>query len=386
MRVKILCVAGARPNFMKIAPLMRAFAKNPRFEAKLVHTGQHYDAALSKVFFEDLAIPRPDIELAVGSASHAVQTAEIMLRFEPILEQEQPHAVLVVGDVNSTVACALVTSKFRLRAPFRSSLGLRHRPIMIHVEAGLRSFDDDMPEEINRKLTDAASDLLFVSEPAGLANLAREGVPSKRVWFVGNVMIDSLLAAKERALRSTILESLGLQAGQYGLVTLHRPSNVDDPKVLSELLGVLGELARKLILVFPVHPRTSARLKAHGTPLDEGRWKLLEPVGYFDFLKLMACASLVLTDSGGIQEETTVLGVRCVTLRENTERPVTIDEGTNILGGTSRSSILAALQAAQTPAAGRVPQYWDGQSAARVERVLDPIFFGSESREGTLRT
>lgn len=385
MRVKILCVAGARPNFMKIAPLMRAFAKNPRFEAKLVHTGQHYDAALSKVFFDDLAIPRPDIELAVGSASHAVQTAEIMLRFEPILEQEQPHAVLVVGDVNSTVACALVTSKFRLRAPFQSSLGLRHRPIMIHVEAGLRSFDDDMPEEINRKLTDAASDLLFVSEPAGLANLAREGVPAERVRFVGNVMIDSLLAAKERALRSSILENLGLHAGQYGLVTLHRPSNVDDPKVLSELLGALGELAKELVLVFPVHPRTRARLKAQGTPLDEERWKLLEPVGYFDFLKLMACASLVLTDSGGIQEETTVLGVRCVTLRENTERPVTIDEGTNILGGTTRSSILAALRAAQTPASGRVPKYWDGQSAARIERVLDPIFSDPESSEGELR-
>jgi UDP-N-acetylglucosamine 2-epimerase (non-hydrolysing) len=386
MRVKILCVAGARPNFMKIAPLMRVFAKNPRFEAKLIHTGQHYDAALSQVFFEDLSIPRPDIELAVGSASHAVQTAEIMQRFEPILEQEQPHAVLVVGDVNSTVACALVTSKFRLRTPFRSSLGLRHRPIMIHVEAGLRSFDDDMPEEINRKLTDAASDVLFVSEPAGLANLAREGVPAERIRFVGNVMIDSLLAAKERALRSTILESLGLEAGRYGLVTLHRPSNVDDPKVLSELLGVLGELAKRLILVFPVHPRTRARLEAHGARLDEGRWKLLEPVGYFDFLKLMACANLVLTDSGGIQEETTVLGVRCVTLRENTERPVTIDEGTNILGGTTRSSILAALQAAQAPASGRVPKYWDGQSAARIEQALAPVFFGPESGGGELRT
>ncbi|MDB4967896.1 MAG: UDP-N-acetylglucosamine 2-epimerase, partial [Myxococcales bacterium] len=324
MRTKILCVAGARPNFIKIAPLMRVLGKNPRFEAKLLHTGQHYDAKLSKVFFEDLKIPKPDIELEIGSASHAQQTAEIMKRFEGVLEAEQPEAVLVVGDVNSTIGCALVTSKFFLQRPFRAKLDgkivERRRPVMIHVEAGLRSHDDDMPEEVNRKLTDAISDLLFISDPSGIDFLKREGVSEGRCFFVGNVMIDTLLAARERAMQSPILEELGIKQGGYGLITLHRPSNVDDPAALSSLLETIEEVAGAMPLVFPVHPRTKQRLQAAGVTPDPARWKLIEPLGYLDFLKLTAAARIVLTDSGGVQEETTVLGVPCVTLRENTER------------------------------------------------------------------
>src|SRR5688572_18026089 len=243
--MKILCVAGARPNFIKIAPLLRALRGNPSFETLLVHTGQHYDDKLSTIFFVDLEIPRPDIELGVGSGSHAVQTAEIMRRFEPVLEREQPQAVLVVGDVNSTIGCALVTAKFSLREEFVWKWGARRRPIVIHVEAGLRSFDDDMPEEINRRLTDAISDLLFVSDPAGMGNLRREGVAEERTFYVGNVMIDTLLAARTRALSSGVLEELRIP-GDFALLTLHRPSNVDDPGALGRLLVTLDELATHL--------------------------------------------------------------------------------------------------------------------------------------------
>ena len=239
MAMRILLVAGARPNFIKIAPLMRVLQADPLFEARLVHTGQHYDERLSKIFFDDLRIPRPDIELEVGSGTQAQQTAEIIRRFEPVLEREQPQAVLVVGDVNSTIACALVVAKFQLATEVVWKHGRRRRPVMIHVEAGLRSFDDDMPEEVNRKLTDAVSDVLFVSDPAGLENLRKEGVPGEKVFFVGNVMIDTLRAARERAMTSTIVGDLGLTAGAFGLVTLHRPSNVDDPATLRRLLGVL---------------------------------------------------------------------------------------------------------------------------------------------------
>src|SRR5262245_43010874 len=236
---RILCVAGARPNFIKIAPLMRALGRSGLFQARLVHTGQHYDDKLSRIFFDDLKIPRPDLSLDVGSGTHAAQTAEIIRRFEPVLEQEQPDAVLVVGDVNSTIACALVVAKFQRKRPLSWRGAPRRRPVMIHVEAGLRSFDDDMPEEINRRLTDAISDVLFVSDPAGLENLSREGVPEERVFFVGNVMIDTLLEARDRAMRSSILEELALAQAGYGLVTLHRPSNVDDPDALRGLLGTL---------------------------------------------------------------------------------------------------------------------------------------------------
>jgi UDP-N-acetylglucosamine 2-epimerase (non-hydrolysing) len=375
MPIKILCVAGARPNFMKIAPLMRAFRQNPKLDAKLVHTGQHYDAAMSKVFFEDLKIPRPDIELEVGSGSHAAQTAEIMKRFEPVLQAEQPHGVLVVGDVNSTIGCAIVTAKFPLQTPFASKLGLRHRPIMIHVEAGLRSFDDDMPEEINRKLTDAISDVLFVSDPAGMTNLKKEGVLDSRAYFVGNVMIDTLLAAREQAMTSKVLEKLGVTDKQYGLLTLHRPSNVDDVAALEALIAVIDTIAHDFPIVFPVHPRTRAKIEQRGIKLDPKRWTVTEPLGYLDFMKLTASARLVLTDSGGIQEETTVLGVPCITLRENTERPVTIDEGTNILAGTKREAILAAYATHKvSPPSGRVPRFWDGKSAQRIDEALMEIF------------
>ncbi len=375
MLIKILCVAGARPNFMKIAPILRSLAARPAFAPRLVHTGQHYDQRLSKIFFEDLGIPRPDIELEVGSGSHAAQTAEIMRRFESVLQAEQPHAVLVVGDVNSTIACALVTSKFMLAAPFRCSLGVRRRPLMIHVEAGLRSFDDDMPEEVNRKLTDAISELLFVSDPAGLTNLANEGVDGGRVIFVGNVMIDTLLAARERAMQSTVLETLGVQPGAYGLVTLHRPSNVDDPATLAPLLEVLDRIASTLRLVFPVHPRTRARMTAHGIALDPRRWVVTDPVGYLDFIKLTSSARIVLTDSGGIQEETTVLGVPCVTIRENTERPCTIHEGTNLLAGTSPGGIRAAFDKAMAATVSeRRPKFWDGHAAERIADQMLQVF------------
>ncbi len=379
MPTKILLVAGARPNFIKIAPLMRVLGNNPQFAARLVHTGQHYDAKLSKIFFEDLKIPKPDIELEIGSASHAQQTAEIMKRFEPVLQREQPEAVLVVGDVNSTIGCALPTAKFFLDRPFRVTLDgktvERRRPLVLHVEAGLRSFDDDMPEEINRKLTDAISDLLFVSDPAGMENLAKEGVPASRCFFVGNVMIDTLLSARARAMESPVLDQLGLTEKGYGLITLHRPSNVDDADKLAALLGTIEDAAGDLPLVFPVHPRTRARLAAASLSPDARRWKLIEPQGYLDFLKLMAAARLVLTDSGGVQEETTVLGVPCVTLRENTERPVTLTEGTNFLAGTALPSVRTHVHAAlAAEVSGRVPCLWDGRSAERIVEILAATF------------
>jgi UDP-N-acetylglucosamine 2-epimerase (non-hydrolysing) len=374
---KILCVAGARPNFMKVGPILRVLRSRARFVAKLVHTGQHYDARLSKVFFDDLKIPRPDFELAVGSGSHAMQTAEIMRRFESVLRDEQPEAVLVVGDVNSTIACALVAAKFVLDRPFATALGIRRRPLTIHVEAGLRSFDDDMPEEVNRRLTDAISDVLFVSDPAGMANLDREGVPAARCFFVGNVMIDALLAARAQAMESPILETLGLGDRPYALVTLHRPSNVDDLANLTALLDTLDELAHQLPIVFPVHPRTRAQLSASGHALDPRRWCVCDPLGYLDFVKLTAQASVVLTDSGGVQEETTVLGVPCITLRDTTERPVTLTEGTNRLAGTDREAILAAFAESHGAHTHRVPRLWDGRAAERIEQTLAEIFHTS---------
>ena len=375
MRAKILCVAGARPNFMKIAPVVRALGASPHLEPRLVHTGQHYDEKLSRVFFDHLGMSRPHIELAVGSGSHAAQTAEIMRRFEPVLAEEQPHGVLVVGDVNSTLACALAAAKYRRREPFHTSLGARIRPLVIHVEAGLRCFDDDMPEEVNRRLTDSIGDLLFVTEAAGVENLRREGVPEERIHLVGNVMIDTLLASKDEAVASPVLADLALQEGAYGLVTLHRPSNVDESETLRALVAALDEVALRLPLVFPVHPRTRARLDDAAIRPDSERWKIVDPLGYLDFLKLMSSARVVFTDSGGIQEETTVLGVPCVTLRRNTERPVTISEGTNHLGGTSRDGILAAFEEAVQPGPPRsVPDLWDGRAAERICSVLASLF------------
>ena len=372
---RVICVAGARPNFMKIGPVLKALDAHGGFTSRLVHTGQHYDDSLSRVLFDDLGIPRPDVELEVGSASHSLQTAEILRRFEPVLQTEQPQVVMVVGDVNSTLACAVAAAKFHLERPFSTSFGRRTRPLVAHVEAGLRSFDDDMPEEVNRKLTDAITDLLFVSEPSGLVNLRREGAEERRLFLVGNVMIDSLLAVRDRARESAILETLGLSPGGYALLTLHRPSNVDDPSVLRERLDALESLAAQLPVVFPVHPRTRARLAAAGIALPAPPWHLTEPFGYVDFVRLLSSARIVLTDSGGIQEETTVLGVPCVTLRESTERPVTVEEGTNHLAGTSPLGIREACRRALNEAkTGRVPQFWDGRAAARIVNALARVF------------
>jgi UDP-N-acetylglucosamine 2-epimerase (non-hydrolysing) len=369
-------VAGGRPNFPKLAAVLRALrARGDRFETHLVCTGQHYDDVMSKVFFEELGIPRPIRELGVRSGSHAAQTAELMQRFEEVLLAEQPQAALVFGDMNSTVACAQATAKFFREEPFSFKGRRRRRPVVIHVEAGLRSFDEDMPEEINRRLTDCVSDLLFISEPAGETNLRNEGVDPDRCYLVGNVMIDTLLAAKDRAMASDVLDRLRLEPGRFFLLTLHRPSNVDDEPKLSELFAALDRIAANSPIVFPVHPRTRARLDAADLQLDRARWVLTSPVGYHDFVKLEASAGLVLTDSGGVQEETTALGVPCLTLRDNTERPVTVAEGTNTLAGTTRESILAAYDAVRTtPRVGRVPRLWDGQAAQRLAYVLESVF------------
>ena len=358
--MKILNIVGARPNLMKIAPLMEAYAAAPEIEPVLVHTGQHYDRNMSDLFFRELGIPEPDLNLGVGSGSHAEQTAEIMKAFEPVVIEERPDWVLVVGDVNSTIACGLVAVK----------LGVR----LAHVEAGLRSFDRGMPEEINRILTDSISDLLFCTEQSGVENLRREGVASEKVHLVGNVMIDTVLRHRARAEASTLLEELGLAAGGYAVLTLHRPANVDDPVVLSQLLDAIEVVQRDLVVVFPAHPRTRAQLEgdlaARVASLDGLR--ILEPVGYLDFLKLMSSARLVLTDSGGIQEETTILQVPCITLRESTERPITVDVGSNQVVGRDPQRILAAYRGVLSgeDEGGGIPPLWDGRSAARIVEIL----------------
>lgn len=358
--MKILSVCGARPNFMKIAPLARSFSARRELSHIIVHTGQHYDALMDRCFFDDLGIPRPDVNLEVGSQSHAVQTARVMERFEPVLIEQRPDCVLVVGDVNSTIACALVAAK--LGTP------------VVHVEAGLRSFDRGMPEEINRVLTDALSDLLFVTESSGVENLRREGIASEKVHLVGNVMIDTLRAHAERAATSPILQQLELTPRRYAVVTLHRPANVDDPEHVRALMNALIALSHRLPLVFPVHPRTRGNLKRHGalaTTTDTSNLRLIEPLGYLDFLRLMSQSAIVITDSGGIQEETTVLGVPCLTLRDNTERPVTVTQGTNRLIGTNPSRIVAEVDTTlQHPPTGRVPELWDGRAAERITDVL----------------
>lgn len=358
---KIMNICGARPNFMKIAPLMRAYRDHASIQATLVHTGQHYDRNMSDVFFQQLQIPEPDINLEVGSGSHATQTAEIMQRFEKVVLEHRPDWVLVVGDVNSTIACGLVAVK----------LGIR----LAHVEAGLRSGDRTMPEEINRVLTDAISDLLFVSEPSGVENLRREGIPDERVHFAGNVMIDTLKFSLAQAERSGVLEQIGVAPRQYNVVTLHRPSNVDDPATFGRLLDAIDAIQQDLPVVFPMHPRTFANLTRLGLEprmRSLRNLRVVEPLGYLDFLKLTGNAAVVLTDSGGIQEETTILGVWCLTLRENTERPVTITEGTNTLVGTDPRRILEAYERCRATPRGamRVPEKWDGLAAQRIAAVL----------------
>lgn len=357
---KIVHIVGARPNFMKIAPIMRVMSEYPKsFEQVLVHTGQHYDENMSKVFFEELELPRPDVNLEVGSGSHAWQTAEIMQRFEPIVIEHRPDWVVVVGDVNSTLACALVCSK----------LGVR----VAHVEAGLRSYDRGMPEEINRLLTDQISDLLFTPSPDGDHNLLREGIPSKKIHMVGNVMIDTLVRLLPRAQQRWPNLQKEYDLGRYILVTLHRPSNVDHPGTLSQILSALIELARQAPVIFPVHPRTRQRIRAAGLLEDMSGLHLLEPLGYLDFLALQAHADLVLTDSGGVQEETTYLGIPCLTARPNTERPATVEIGSNRLVDSTRQAILEAavpiLDGTLRPS-GEIPHLWDGQAASRIVDIL----------------
>ena len=380
--MKLMSIAGARPNFMKLAAIARAVAEYNTANApegraiihRIVHTGQHYDQKMSEGFFDDLGIPKPDINLEVGSGSHAVQTAEIMKRFEPVLLAEQPDVLLVVGDVNSTIACTLVASKIEYG---KNSAGLppsRKRPVIVHVEAGLRSFDRDMPEEINRILTDAISDLLFITEQSGEDNLLHEGVAPEKIHFVGNVMIDTLRHHLEKAGQSTIRKNLGINE-PYALVTLHRPSNVDRLDTLQPLLHCLHEISHSIRLVFPLHPRTRNNMDQFGLLaklLDNPRITVAEPLGYLDFLNLIQGSTLVVTDSGGIQEETTVLGIPCVTLRQNTERPVTVTEGTNYLIGTDPQKIMRTVAdvLAGSSKKGAVPKYWDGQAGKRIVDIL----------------
>ena len=361
--IKIICVCGARPNFMKIAPLMRAFSVDGDFETLLVHTGQHYDEKMSELFFDELNIPKPDINLGVGSGSHACQTAEIMKKFEPVVEDFGPDYVLVVGDVNSTIACGYVGVKMGVK--------------LIHVEAGLRSFDRDMPEEINRVLTDCISDLLFVTEQSGVENLRKEGVADEKVHFVGNVMIDTLMSNREKASQSNVLEQFSLEAGKYAVITLHRPSNVDDSANFSAILDAFEQIQNDIKLVFPMHPRTRNNLDKLGLRdkvESMANLMVIEPVGYLDFLWLMSNAGLVMTDSGGIQEETTILQVPCMTLRENTERPVTITEGTNRLVHIDTGDILKHYNEIKDngfEAKGRIPKFWDGKAAERIAKIIN---------------
>src|SRR6266403_1027960 len=346
---------------MKIAPILWEVRRRPGIEAYFVHTGQHYDEKMSRLFFEELHIPRPDIDLGVGSGSHAVQTAEVMKRFEPVLRDQRPDAVVVVGDVNSTIACALTAVK----------LGV---PVA-HVEAGLRSFDRTMPEEINRILTDALADYLFVTEEDAIEHLLKEGRPRSSIFMVGNVMIDSLRHFLPIAQQTAIGDELALKNGagwrRFGVLTLHRPSNVDSTEKLSQLLGAIDAVAAEMPVIFPVHPRTQQRLTQSGIQ-HHPQLRLIPPVGYLDFLCLLSEAKLVLTDSGGIQEETTALGVPCLTLRENTERPITISEGTNLLVGTDPAKIIAAARdtLAGKGKTGRIPPLWDGQAAKRIVEIL----------------
>ncbi|MDH5564484.1 MAG: UDP-N-acetylglucosamine 2-epimerase (non-hydrolyzing) [Nitrospirota bacterium] len=403
-RLSVMLVAGARPNFMKISAIIDALKEFNRSNSRpidfqLVHTGQHYDQHMSQSFFQDLGMPKPDVDLEVGSGSHAQQTAEIMRRIEPVLLKTQPNVVLVVGDVNSTIACALVASKI-VYPQSHSRLGAS-RPLIAHVEAGLRSFDWEMPEEVNRVLTDRLSDMLFTTEETAKQHLRNEGIAAKKIFFVGNTMVDTLLKHREKAMQSPVLQTLGLgvplnhatrsrkkiiaqSVQSYAVLTLHRPSNVDQPKTLKPILNALKFISKDLPVVFPAHPRTRARLIDFGfqryfaNPLDGSQVEVgrsglycVDPLSYLDFLCLTAHARLVLTDSGGIQEETTILGVPCVTIRENTERPITVRQGTNVLAGVSTQSIIAhAAQQLRSRPKRVKPKYWDGKAGARIVNIL----------------
>jgi len=369
--MKLVCsVVGARPNFMKMAPVV-AEMRRRGMQQVFVHTGQHYDRQMSDVFLEELGLPSPDVSLGVGSGSQAVQTGRILMAFEDVCLQKQPSLVVVAGDVNSTLACALAASKL-------------HIPVA-HVEAGLRSFDRAMPEEINRVLTDHLADLHFCTESSGVDNLMAEGICSEKVFLVGNCMVDSLWSHLEKAVSGRPWERFDFREGNFGLVTLHRPSNVDDEETLQEIARALAELSQEMPLLFPAHPRTLDRIKH--SHLSFGATMLVEPMGYLEFLGLMARARLVLTDSGGIQEETTALGIPCMTLRNNTERPVTVKMGTNRLVGTSREGIVSAGLAAWKRNGGscRTPELWDGKTAGRIVDVIER-WLSSRSGHATAST
>jgi len=359
--MKILHVVGARPNFMKVAPVHRAIAAYPQIWQILVHTGQHYDLNMSDIFFQQLGLPAPNINLEVGSGSHAVQTAQIMMRFEETVLKEKPDLVLVYGDVNSTVAAALVCAKLGVRVG--------------HVEAGLRSFDRTMPEEINRLMTDQVADYLFTPSQDGDEHLLREGVSAQKIHFVGNVMIDTLVRLLPAAGRlwPRISSDLHLKDQRFGLVTLHRPSNVDDPAMLAQIMTTLADISHELPIVFPIHPRTRVRIASYDVQIKEnGNMQLIDPIGYLDFLCLQQRAKLVITDSGGIQEETTYLNVPCLTVRENTERPVTVEQGTNILVGRDMALLREETQRVLAGASrkGTVPPLWDGHAAERIAVIV----------------
>jgi UDP-N-acetylglucosamine 2-epimerase (non-hydrolysing) len=380
----ILLVAGARPNYMKVAPIYwaaRARSAGP-LPVELVHTGQHYDASMSDDFFRDLDLPPPAINLGVGSGSHADQTARVMVGFEKVLIERRPEVVVVVGDVNSTLACALVTAKIDLDGGGRT-----RRPLLVHVEAGLRSRDRSMPEEVNRVVTDTLSDVLFTTCRDAGANLLAEGIPPERVHFVGNPMIDSLRRCLPAAERCGFLERLGLGGRPFGLCTLHRPSNVDRSDILESLLEVLAQIAEEMPVLLPLHPRTGQKViefglaeriaavnRATARPARRGLIGL-EPLSYLEMLQALSASQFVLTDSGGVQEETTALRIPCVTLRDNTERPVTVSEGTNVLAGLDPEGILAALHTARRKAAqsGRIPELWDGRAGERIVARLTEV-------------
>lgn len=362
--VKILIIAGARPNFMKIAPIMHAMRRSPKLEPILVHTGQHYDVKMSDTFFDELNIPRPDISLEVGSDTHARQVAKIMERFEPVCDEQKPQAILVVGDVNSTMACSIVAAKKEIK--------------IIHVEAGIRSRDRSMPEEINRMVTDAITDILMPPSRDAVDNLLAEGHAPEKIHLVGNIMIDTLLASKDLINKSEILKTLSLQAGNFVSLTLHRPSNVDNMDNFRKILAALEIIQQELPIVFPIHPRTRKMISEFGLEDYVASMKnliLTDPLGYFDFGKLISASRFVLTDSGGIQEETTVYGIPCITLRENTERPVTVWEGTNELAGCDTETIIALARQILDGnwKKGRIPELWDGAATGRIIRILEEV-------------
>ena len=360
--MKIACVAGARPNFMKIAPLLDAMEEYPNMEPLLVHTGQHYDYEMSQIFFEEFGIPEPDVYMGVGSGSHAVQTGKIMVEFEKVVMEHKPDIALVVGDVNSTVACAIVGSKLWI-------------PVA-HVEAGIRSFDRTMPEEINRILTDVISDYLFTRTEEGNENLRKEGIPDEKIFLVGDITIDTLLKYKDKASASGILEELELDKNSYALMTLHRPSNVDVKADFVNILNALAEVQKRTKIIFPIHPRTKARVEEFGLSdmiSDMKNLMVIEPLGYLAFMGLMVNAKFVLTDSGGMQTETTVLGIPCLTMRENTERQETVREGSNILvGGDAQLIIAESMKILDGHGKiGSYPEIWDGRTAQRIVQTLN---------------